>query len=105
MLRPSTQYKLCVLQGLAVEQPIQFCPLYQSVAVTMVYRSPCMDFLPPSGGVFRLALARSSPDIPCRRSFGFQGAMLERQQKSCHKTDRSYLRFFRKVLPVGYVAT
>ena len=33
-----------------------------------------MDFLPPSGGVFRLALARSSPGIPCRRSCGFQGA-------------------------------
>ena len=33
MLHPSTQYKLCVLQGLVVEQPIQFCPLYQSVAV------------------------------------------------------------------------
>ena len=32
-----------------------------------------MDFLPPSGGVFRLAFARSSPGIPCRRSCGFQG--------------------------------
>ena len=38
-------------------------------------RSPCMDFLPPSGGVFRLSLAGSSPCIPCRRSCGFQGAM------------------------------
>ena len=37
-------------------------------------RSPCMDFLPPSGGVFRLSLAGSSPCIPCRRSCGFQGA-------------------------------
>ena len=38
-------------------------------------RSLCMDFLPPSGGVFRLSLARSSPGIPCRRSFGFQGSI------------------------------
>jgi len=36
-----------------------------------------MDFLPPSGGVFRLALARSLPGIPCRRSFDFQGAVLD----------------------------
>ena len=39
-----------------------------------VRRSPCMDFLPPSGGVFRLSLAGSSPGIPCRRSCCFQGA-------------------------------
>ena len=38
-------------------------------------RSPCMDFLPPSGGVFRLSLVGSSPCIPCRRSFDFQGAV------------------------------
>ena len=38
-------------------------------------RSLCMDFLPPSGGVFRLSLAGSSPGIPCRRSFGFQGSI------------------------------
>ena len=43
-------------------------------------RSPCMDFLPPSGGVFRLALARSSPGIPCGRSFGSQGSM-----RACRK--------------------
>ena len=30
---------------------------------------------PPFGGVFRLSLARSSPGIPCRRSFGFQGSI------------------------------
>ena len=36
-----------------------------------------MDFLPPSGGVFRLAFARSSPGIPCRRSCGFQGSALD----------------------------
>ena len=34
-----------------------------------------MDFLPPSGGVFRLALARSSPGISCRRSCDFQGSI------------------------------
>ena len=39
-----------------------------------------MDFLPPSGGVFRLALVRSSPGIPCGRSFGSQGSM-----RSCRK--------------------
>ena len=37
-------------------------------------RSLCTDFLPPSSGVFRLSLAGSWPGIPCRRSFGFQGA-------------------------------
>ena len=43
-------------------------------------RSPCMAFLPPSGGVFRLSLAGSWPGIPCRRSFGSQGSM-----KACRK--------------------
>ena len=42
-----------------------------------VRRSPCMDFLPPSGGVFRLSFSGSSPCIPCRRSFDFQGAVLD----------------------------
>ena len=37
-------------------------------------RSPCMDFLPPSGGVFRLSFSGLSPSIPCRRSCIFQGA-------------------------------
>ena len=36
-------------------------------------RSPCMDFLPPSGGVFRLSFSGSSPGISYRRSCGFQG--------------------------------
>ena len=40
-------------------------------------RSPHMDFLPPSGGVFRLALVRSPPGIPCGRSFGSQGSMID----------------------------
>ena len=43
-------------------------------------RSLCMVFLPLSSGVFRLSLAGSSPGIPCRRSFGFQGSM-----KACRK--------------------
>ena len=38
-------------------------------------RSLYMDFLPPSGGVFRLSLVGSSPGIPCRQSFGFQGSI------------------------------
>ena len=42
-----------------------------------VRRSPCMDFLPPSGGVFRLSFSGSSPGIPCRRSFCFQGSVLD----------------------------
>ena len=37
-------------------------------------RSPCIDFLPPSGGVFRLSFSGSSPGIPCRRSCDFQGS-------------------------------
>ena len=43
-------------------------------------RSLCMDFLPPSGSVFRLSLSGSWPGIPCRRSFDFQGTM-----KACRK--------------------
>ena len=33
MLNLTTQHKLSILQGLAVEQPVQFCPLCRSVAV------------------------------------------------------------------------
>ena len=32
MLYPSTQYKLCILQGLIVEQPVQLRPLCRGVA-------------------------------------------------------------------------
>ena len=49
-------------------------------------RSPCMAFLPPSGGVFRLSLAGSSPGIPCRRSYGFQGSMPDLAIKNRHTT-------------------
>lgn len=37
MLHPSTQYKLCVLQGIVVEQPIQFCPLCRGAAVLVLH--------------------------------------------------------------------
>ena len=46
---------------------------YSAAGKSTSCRSPCMDFLPPSGGVFRLSFSGSSPGIPCRRSCGFQG--------------------------------
>ena len=46
---------------------------FSAIGKSTSCRSPCMDFLPPSGGVFQLSLAGSSPGIPCRRSCGFQG--------------------------------
>ena len=36
MLNLSTQHKLGVLQGLVVEQPVQFCPLCRGVAVLIL---------------------------------------------------------------------
>ena len=48
--------------------------LFIIVISNLECRSLCMAFLPPSGGVFRLALARSWPGISCRRSCGFQGS-------------------------------
>ena len=36
MLYPSTQYKLCILQGLIVEQPVQLCPLCRGAAVLIL---------------------------------------------------------------------
>ena len=45
----------------------------QTVHMRSFRRSPCIDFLPPSGGVFRLSHWGASPGIPCRRSRGFQG--------------------------------
>ena len=47
---------------------------YSATGKSTFCRSPCMVFLPPSGGVFRLSFSGSSPGIPCRRSCGFQGA-------------------------------
>ena len=36
MIHLSTQHKLCILQGLVVEQPVQLCPLCRSVAVLIL---------------------------------------------------------------------
>ena len=51
----------------------QITSLYSVTGKSTSCRSPCMAFLPPSGGVFRLSFSGSSPGIPCRRSCGFQG--------------------------------
>ena len=37
MLYPSTQYKLCILQGLIVEQPVQLRPLCRGGAVLVLH--------------------------------------------------------------------
>ena len=42
MLNLTTQHKLGVLQGLVVEQPVQFCPLCWGVAV-LVLHSDAVD--------------------------------------------------------------
>ena len=42
MLHPSTQYKLCVLQGLIIQQPVQLRPLCRGVAV-LVLHSDAVD--------------------------------------------------------------
>ena len=36
MLYLTTQHKLCILQGLIVEQPVQLCPLCRGVAVLVL---------------------------------------------------------------------
>ena len=36
MFKLPTQYKLGVLQGLIVEQPVQFCPLCRGVTVLVL---------------------------------------------------------------------
>ena len=64
-----------------------------------------MDFLPPSGGVFRLALAGSSPGIPCRRSCGFQGAVLDLAiKKSPHNNLNLTIPSGMALVRVRYVA-
>ena len=40
----------------------------------------------PVGAVVSAAFAGSSPGIPCRRSFGFQGAVLDLAIKNRHTT-------------------
>ena len=64
----------------------QITSLYSVTEESTFSRSPCMDFLPPSGGVFRLSFSGSSPCIPCRRSCGFQGAVLDLAIKNRHTT-------------------
>ena len=63
-----------------------------------------MAFLPPSGDVFRLeeiAYAKEKSHADGHAVFKVQRA--KRQQKSRHKTDQFCLRFFWKVMLVGYV--
>ena len=36
MIHLSTQHKLGVLQGLIIQQPVQFCPLCRGVAVLIL---------------------------------------------------------------------
>ena len=68
-------------------------------------RSPCMVFLPPLGGVFRLSLAGSSPCIPCRRSCGFQGAVLDLAiKKSPHNNLNLTILSGMALVRVRYVA-
>ena len=50
MLNLPTQYKLCVLQGLIVEQPVQLCPLCRGVAV-FVLDGDAVDALNSSGNL------------------------------------------------------
>ena len=68
-------------------------------------RSPCMDFLPPLGGVFRLSLTGSSPGIPCRRLCGFQGAVLNLAiKKSPHNNLNLTILSGMALVRVRYVA-
>ena len=50
MLNLTTQHKLGVLQGLIVEQPVQFCSLCRGVAV-LVLNSDAVDALNSSGNL------------------------------------------------------
>ena len=43
MLNLPTQHKLGVLQGLVVEQPVQFCPLCRGVAVLVLNGASPLD--------------------------------------------------------------
>ena len=42
VLNLPTQHKLGILQGLVVEQPVQFCPLFRGVAV-LVFDGDAVD--------------------------------------------------------------
>ena len=64
-----------------------------------------MVFLLPSGSVFRLSLAGSSPCIPCRRSFGFQGTVLNLAiKKSPHNNLNLTILSGMALVRVRYVA-
>ena len=43
MLNLPSQHKLCILQGLMVEQPVQFCPLCRGVAVLVLNGASPLD--------------------------------------------------------------
>ena len=45
MFKLPTQYKLGVLQGLIVEQPVQFCPLCRGAAVFVLHVWRVVQFL------------------------------------------------------------
>ena len=64
----------------------QITSLYSVTEESTSCRSPCMDFLPPSGGVFWLSFSGSSPCIPCRRSCDCQGTVLDLAIKNRHTT-------------------
>ncbi len=67
-------------------------------------RSPCMAFLPPSGGVFRLSHWGGHRRVSHADGHAvFKVQRAKRQQKSRHKTDQPCLRFFWKIMLVGYV--
>ena len=64
-----------------------------------------MDFLPPSGGVFWLSFSGSSPCIPCRRSCGCQGTVLDLAiKKSPHNNLNLTILSGMALVRVRYVA-
>ena len=81
----------------------QITSLYSVTEKSTSCRSLCMDFLPPSGGVFRLSFSGSSPGIPCRRSCGFQGPTGKTATKKPSQNRPDMPSLFRKVMLVGYV--
>ena len=45
VLHLSSQHKLCVLQGLIIQQPVQLCPLCRGVAVLVLHGTGVEDAL------------------------------------------------------------
>ncbi len=58
---------------------------------------------PPSGGVFQLSLRGHRRVSHADGHAVFKVQQAKRKQKSRHKTDQPCLRFFWKVMLVGYV--